>query len=517
MSLFITAIVSQNLFAKSFGGTGDDVACVIIQTSDGGYVITGYTTRTESGRDIFVTKMDPLGNIIWTKTFGGANDDFSPGTSNIIQIQDGGFVVAGVTYSFGAGLSDYIVMRLDPDGNFIWARTYGGYQTDWAESIVQTPDGYVVGGFTRTYATGYHDCFVLGLDQSGNLSWANSFGGPYEEGIWRTVIASDGAYVFTANAEPYSYGARDILVYKLATSGSLSWARCYGGPGFEDCRDIIRTWDGGYAIAGWTGSFGSGEMDALLLKLDPSGNIMWATVAGGEGEDLGHWGLGLAQTSDSGYVMVGRTNSAGSGDYDASVMKFDKSGNFLWARTFGGTGADAFGGVIATSDGGCIAVGYITTPNGDQDCLVLKLGADGNYEGCLNSWNPSAISVNLTELPPPPSFEWRNPTQNSPIPATTSLSLTAGDLCQPLYEDVWEKEPGKDKGVICFPVAGGLGFISSGAMPVDIYSADGRLVYSGNLQGGKTVVSLGQGAYIWIGGDMGSHSAPVYKGKAVVR
>jgi hypothetical protein len=244
--------MSATSFAKSYGGAYEDDANSVQQTSDGGYIVAGYTESFGAGGDIFLIKTDASGNVIWAKTYGGTGNEWP---SSAQQTSDGGYIVAGYTESFGAGSADAFLIKTDANGNIIWAKTYGGTDDDWAYSIQQTSDGgYIVAGWTRSFGAGLYDFFLIKTDADGNLEWSKTYGG-----------ASD-----------------------------------------DRANSVQQTTDGGYIVAGRTSSFGAGSVDAFLIKTDENGNIIWAKTYGGASDDRVN---SVQQTSDGGYIVAGHTMS----------------------------------------------------------------------------------------------------------------------------------------------------------------------------------------------------------------
>jgi uncharacterized delta-60 repeat protein len=323
---------SGNLsWAKTIGGTNSDFGYSIQQTSDGGYIITGYTSSFGAGNsDVFVIKLDSSGNLSWAKTIGGTNSDFG---YSIQQTSDGGYIITGYTSSFGAGGDDVFVIKLDSSGNLSWAKTIGGTNSDLGYSIQQTSDGgYIITGGSVSFGPRYSDVFVIKLDSSGNLSWAKTIGGTNGEIGHSIQQTSDGGYVITGFTESFGAGNLDVFVIKLDSSGNLSWAKTIGGRYFDLGRSIQQTSDGGYVITGFTESFGAGNSDVFVIKLDSSGNLSWAKTIGGTDFEEGN---SIQQTSDGGYIITGYTYSFGAGNYDVFVIKLDSSGNSLGCSSVG--------------------------------------------------------------------------------------------------------------------------------------------------------------------------------------
>jgi hypothetical protein len=172
------------------------------------------------------------------------------GTS-LIQTSDGGYAIAGYTKSFGAGKRDVYVVKLDANGNLQWTKTIGGPKGDEGYSLIQTSDGgYVIAGFTESFGAGEADVYVVKLDAKGNLQWTKTIGGPESEIGNSLIQTSDGGYAITGTTESFGAGETDVYVVKLDAKGNLQWTKTIGGPESEVGNSLIQTSDGGYAIAG---------------------------------------------------------------------------------------------------------------------------------------------------------------------------------------------------------------------------------------------------------------------------
>jgi hypothetical protein len=218
-------------------------------------------------------KLDSGGNVQWTKTIGGSDLDVA---TSIIQSSDGGYVVAGGTSSFGAGSADMYVVKLDANGNVIWTKTIGGGSDDGAASIIQSSDGgYVVAGSSDSFGAGSYDIYVVKLDSSGNVIWTKTIGGS-DWDVARSIIqSSDGGYVVAGYTGSFGAGG-DIYVVKLDSGGNVQWTKTIGGSNYDEAGSIIQSSDGGYAVAGYTYSFGAGGRDIYLVKMDANGNVCFS-------------------------------------------------------------------------------------------------------------------------------------------------------------------------------------------------------------------------------------------------
>jgi hypothetical protein len=379
-----------------------DEANVIVPTSDGGYVVAGVTWSFGAGEgDVWVLKLDGSGNVVWQKTYGGPSFEW-PYT--IVPTSDGDYVVAGVTWSFGAGKWDVWVLKLDGSGNVVWQKTYGGPGGEGAFAIAPTSDGgYVVAGFTESFGAGEGDVWVLKLDGSGNVQWQKTFGETDLDEAHAIVPTSDGGYVVVGVTKSFGAGKGDVWVLKLDGSGNVVWQKTYGGTGWDKANAIAPTSDGGYVVAGKTCSFGTaGSCDVWVLKLDGWGNVVWQKTYGGtDDEDAS----AIAPTSDGGYVVTGKTRSFGAGGGDVWVLKLDSSGNVVWQKTYGGSNDDWAYAIVPTSDEGYIVVGVTKSFGAGKsdvsDVWVLKLEANGTVRGCPSGLvRDSAASVGSTSVSP---------------------------------------------------------------------------------------------------------------------
>jgi hypothetical protein len=240
---------------------------------DGGYVVAGQSNSFGAGSsDAWVLKLDAIGNVIWQRTYGGAGYD----VANALQpTADGGYVVAGVTTSFGSGLDDAWVLKLDASGNVVWQKTYGGPGGEYARSVQPTADGgYIVAGATMT-AAGALDAWLLKLDAGGDVSWQKTYGGAAGDAAASVQPTADGGYVVAGFTFSFGAGDSDVWVLKLDTGGNVAWQRTYGGPFTDQGTSVRSTGDGGYIVAAYTDSFGAGgARDAWVLKLDANGAIV---------------------------------------------------------------------------------------------------------------------------------------------------------------------------------------------------------------------------------------------------
>jgi hypothetical protein len=314
---------SNVIWAKTYGGTEDDVAQSIQETSDGGLIVAGETYSFGADNlDVWVLKLDVNGNIQWQKTYGGSGYDIAP---SVRQTSDGGYVVAGETSSFGAGGADIWVLKLDGNGNIQWQKAYGGVSDDMAYSVRPTLDaGYIVAGKTSSFGAGDVDIWVLKLDGSGNVVWKKTYGGVYDDVAYSVQQTSDGGYILAGGRAPADPIVNDVFLLKLDANGGVVWQETYGGADDDVAYSVKQTSEGGFIIAGKSSSFGNFFGDVWVLKLESNGNIDWQKIYGRNDSNSANF---VGQISDGGYILAGETSSFGAGYADAWVLKLDGNGD----------------------------------------------------------------------------------------------------------------------------------------------------------------------------------------------
>jgi len=316
-------------------------------------VIDGTYTLKVQATDLLGNQNSETINVVvknGQKTFGGSGYDYA---SSVKQTTDGGYIVAGYTGSFGAGSSDVYILKLNPDGSLAWQKTFGGSDYDVAHSIQQTTDGgYIVAGYTNSF--GYYDAYILKLNSDGSLAWQKTFGGTGYDEAYSIQQTTDGGYIVAGKTYPFRAGDYDIYILKLNSDGSLVWSKTFGGSNNDEAYSIQQTTDGGYIVAGKTYTFGAVWSDAYVLKLDSDGSLEWQKTFGGSGND---WAYSIQQTTDGGYIVAGLTGSFGAVWYDAYVLKLDSDGSLSWQQMFGEDGYDAAYSIQQTTDGGYIVAG----------------------------------------------------------------------------------------------------------------------------------------------------------------
>jgi len=386
----------DTLWTKTYGGPDYDEGHSVCETSDGSYIVAGYTKSFGAGEpDVWLIKTDPNGDTLWTKTYGGSEWDQA---WSVQQTSDGGYIVTGWTESFGAGEADVWLLKTDADGDTLWARTYGDTGWDSGSSVQQTPDeGYIIAGYTASVGTGeIQQVYLIKTDANGDTIWTRTYG---ESGWTRgssVKQTSDGSYIIAGSTYIFSEVVSSIEIYLIKTdaNGDSLWTRTYGEPADDDYgASVCETSDGDYIITGCSYYLGIGY-EILLLKTDADGDSLWARTYG-----VGH-GNSVCETSDGCYMIAGSKKFSGPRSYDVHVMKTDENGGILWTRTYGRTtGWDEAQSVCEISDGSFIVAGWMEflDPR-DRDVCLLKLEPDVGIE----EKEPSQETFILSEPEPNP-------------------------------------------------------------------------------------------------------------------
>ena len=383
----------------TFGGPVGDWGMSVEQTSDGGYILTGFVDFNY-GDDcqVGLIKTDSNGNKQWDKTFG-LETHIDSGHS-VQQTTDGGYILSGKTESFGSGSYDVWLIKTDVDGNELWNRTFGGSGMDSGNSVQQTADGgYIIVSYTESYDVGGGDAWLIKTDEYGDEVWNKTFGGAKHDRGLSVRQTSDGGYIFTGGTK--SFGSGDMWLIKTNSNGDKEWEKTFGGNKGEEGWSVQQTSDERYVVAGYTSSYGAGGRDVWLIKTDADGNELWNKTFGGSDDDEAY---SVHQTSDDGYILTGHTFSYAPGyARDLWVIKTNSNGNKQWDKSFGsasGSKDDLGHSVQQTLDGGYIIAGKTTSYGaGDYDIWLIKVAPFENQRPSVEIVNPRAGYFHFSGIP----------------------------------------------------------------------------------------------------------------------
>ena len=373
-NLKATQNLPSNNWSKTYGGDMIDWGNCIQQTTDGGYIISGTYYRNAWSLwycYFYILKIDSTGNQEWYKTFG--TYDRENVAQSIRQTTDGGYIITG--YSGIPQNMELYLAKTDSNGNIEWEHTFGEVDSfDAGRCVEQTSDGgYIIVGETGAYSNGYENVWLIKTDSNGNQQWNKTFGGDIYEAGNCVKITSDGGYIILGYTDSYgTEGSSDVWLIKTDVNGDEEWNNSFGGIDNDVGISLQITSDNGYILTGYTNSYGAGGSDVWLIKSDSNGNELWNKTFGGRDYDEG-WCV--QQTNDDGFFITG---FYGWGDLqpDIYTIKTDSLGNLESTLTFDNNSKEDVGYFgIQTSDGGYIVSGY--TGNyleEDIDVWVIKFG-----------------------------------------------------------------------------------------------------------------------------------------------
>ncbi|AUC16969.1 hypothetical protein BTO06_18245 [Tenacibaculum sp. SZ-18] len=403
----------------TFGGNGNDIGTSITSTNDGGYAILGYTnstdgditTKTTDDFDFLLLKYNSQDILEWSKTYGGSDDDRG---NQILQTTDSGYVIFGFSNSSDKdvsennGNSDFWVSKLNSNGDISWQKSFGFSGRDYGTSLTATSDGglLLVGELDVTSSGGegnfpaksvLHaggDFWSVKIDANGNREWSKFFGGNFTDTPQGVIQLDDGSYVITGFSDSSDVditnnkGTYDFWVLKISNTGTILWEKNFGGSEIDESFDIKKTEDGNIIIIGDTRSSdkdvtkNNGGADLWVIKITPDGDLMWQKNFGGTNFDTGR---AIKNTTDGGFVICGSSRSSdrdfiNKGQNDAWVIKISSTGSVQWQKFVGGTDIDILHDVVELSNGTFIAVGESTSQDEDieqnkgfSDLLKIKI------------------------------------------------------------------------------------------------------------------------------------------------
>ncbi len=380
-------------FEKVYGGSGYDYGNSVIQVFDKGYVVAGNTTSYGNGNnDVYLIKTDSNGYTQWQRTFGGINVDQS---FSVKQTRDSGLVIAGYTNSFGHGGYDMYVIRTDRNGDTLWTKTYGGSNWDFAYSIDTTNDGgFIVAGGTYSYGKGDEDMYLVKLNALGDTLWTKTYGGLHQEEIASVHQTADSGFIFTGETKSFEDSiAGDIYIVKTNTLGDTTWTHHYGGVNEDKPADIIQAMNHDFILVGGTQSYGVGER-VYIMRMNFNGDSLWTKKYGGP---LYTFASSVVETSIGKIVFANTSANNGAGMNDMSEFIADQNGWYIHNNSYGSTRDDVVNSIAKCSDNGFILCGYTESYNVElSDVFLIKTDSLGNTITTLTPSN-GISEINKTE------------------------------------------------------------------------------------------------------------------------
>jgi hypothetical protein len=313
------------LWSKTIGSPSHmESAIRVSESSDGGYVLVGGTDEITTQGSILLVKLDGSLNLLWSKIVQGPN---GASAHSILQCNYGGSIICGEAWTSGIGSKYYAyLVKTDSTGNTLWSKVYGGNSSyEYAHSFQQTSDdGYIVCGGTRSSGTGGSiDFLLLKIDNNGNILWTKTYGSPNDDYGESIQVTSDGGYILAGCTGTFA-NSYDAYLIKTDSIGNLIWSKTYGGANWDFGYSVKQTFDGGYIISGMTQSFGMGGRDVYVIRTDANGNALWTKTFGTVGDDLSQF---VDETNDGGFICLAICDSFNNYHNDICLIKTDNLGN----------------------------------------------------------------------------------------------------------------------------------------------------------------------------------------------
>jgi|GEM_PF-4400778 len=381
---FMNGIYGQNTFQRSVDLGGGEEAGKIIQLADGGFIIAGDRKGSDSADiDIVVLALDSLLQLRWHKRMGGSlEDEFQ--RRSIIETSDGGFLIGCFSLSYTFGRNDAYIIKLDSAGSIEWSKNYGNVLNEAVVSIIELPSGgfFVSGGSIPGYTTSI-DHFLFEIDASGNLQWGKLYGGPLLDGPRDMIRSNDGNFVIAGRCESYGAPGLNMSIFKVDSLGNKIFFKTYGGAYDDYASSVKELPNGDLLVAGFSELNGPGTDDIHLLKLNAQGDTIWTRNYGGQGQDIA-WGLDI--TSQGHILICGQTTSFGGGGNDGFLLCLDSIGGVDWCKTYGSLGDEIINHFVVMPDGGFLMVGKTDSLGQDKDDLYfVRTDSLGNSGSCFEA------------------------------------------------------------------------------------------------------------------------------------
>jgi hypothetical protein len=364
----------DTLWTRTYGGSYEDFGYGVAASDDGGYLLCGSLQSyiPWEDRDIFIVKINDAGDSIWTRTFGSTNTWEE--ARDITACIDGGYLLVGYI-----GLEDIetdaYLLKVDSLGNFEWERRYGGTECEEANAVMQTSDGgYIIVGLTYSYGMGLSDSYIIRTDEAGDTLWTKTYGGDLYEACYDVAAIDEGGFAIVSSNTSDGPGATGVEFRKLDENGESVLVRRYGGENLDSPRCLTRCIPSGYLIGGWTASFAQSREDMYALRVADNGDSLWMQTYGFA--DSSEIIKSAVQLEDGGFLFAGGTGSAGIGADLTSIylVRTDSLGELLWSNVYGGFDQQLAEDVLVTSGNGLLVCGWTgdLVDEDDTDIYVMR-------------------------------------------------------------------------------------------------------------------------------------------------
>jgi hypothetical protein len=355
----LPASATPLIWNQTYGDTGTDRGDAIVECSSGGFAIAGYSYGGASQDDFLLVRTDADGNHLWNQTYDTGGGDWAYG---LAECDDGGFAIAGSTDS-GPGSSNVWLVRTDASGNPLWNYTYGASNDDGCYSLIQCASGgFALVGTTNSYGVGPNSVWMVRVTSNGQHLWNQSYG---DASNWYSGydVVECANNDFAINGLTDLNGG-DMILMRIDAGGTQLWNQCYGGALGEWGRSLVECTGGGFALTGFTESYGAGNEDLWIVRTAADGSLIWNQTYGYAGQDIGR---SIVECSGGGFAAAGFGG-------DGWLVRTDANGNHLWNQSYGGSGTEEGRAVIKCSDGGFAVAGRTTSYGaGGYDLWLVRI------------------------------------------------------------------------------------------------------------------------------------------------
>jgi len=372
----VSVLPANVLWEKTYGVLGDDDRAYYALPVGDGYLVVGSSESNKTNVTVgWALRLDQDGNVIWNQTFfEGTGTEF-----RVALNLTNGFLIVGNEFMPSGGENGYVV-KIDSQGALIWRIIVGKENINKIFSAIATQDGFVLFGLTYSNVSGESNAWVIKLDPNGTVVWNKTFGNDADSTATTGVLAPDGNYMVAGYTNVRGANNYDFMLMKIDPAGNLIWNNDYGGTGSQEATAMAKATDG-YVIVGDTQSLDS-NIRAWVIKVDLNGTVLWVKTVGGKNADSPSC---ITPSQDGGYLVGGFTFSFGAGNRDFWLFKIDDLGQVMWSCTQGDAGYQEAYSVIKTGKNQYVLTGWTDPPgqptligNARYDFYIIKISPPQN-------------------------------------------------------------------------------------------------------------------------------------------
>ncbi len=393
-AFFSGGVFAQTLWDLTMGGPNYDTGLSVLETENSSILVVGDLQSDQWITDGWLLSISESGDSLWSRTYGGVSQD---GFHSIQSTEDDNFLILGYTYAQGNSYPDAWVLKVNPNGDLMWSEVLGGASSDGLYSLVQTTEGNILlCGSTRSYGDGGSDGWLIMMNSEGDTLWTRTYGADLSDYAGSVIQSSDQSYVFLGSTESFNSTTRDIWLVKTELTGEVRWMKVFYGEANEYGREVLEIDSEGYLILSATQTLSNFSTGALIIRTDMQGDTLWTKKYGNNyptGSSL--IAESLISTTDDHFVLLGIIERLGS-NLDIQIIKIDSNGEIIWSNIFGGEGRDVAYEIIETSDRGYLIVGSTQSfGSGGSDVWLIKTDSLGN---ALTQTSIKEVDIQFPEL-----------------------------------------------------------------------------------------------------------------------